>query len=838
MDDDAEPEPDEQHKPLPKGLLGENTPTGKAKRSKASSVWTFCKRIKSREVPASLALMLQGKTHVCIAPLSGGGVCNTPLKISRKDGAWSSSHAFPHFGSHHPDSVPGREYNIRQTQADSGRTVQQLVFGQVSVTTAKGKAMPKAFKTFVISEKQVALASQANYYIYGRMHVSKRNFEDPVFRQMLQGTSASGCVAHLSRDQLIKTVRAEFEVFKLFYTWCHNECYELAMGNAYGQAIHDAGTLENHVTYQAFGKQFILPEWEGNVVICWGFSKSTGKKDKDVAILAKETHRSHYDIEFSEAMNSAIADRAAKGANKELGVEDEVCGMHDIDKVGQSATGALVRSKDNKPVNPAPALQAHMKNAHNMAKHFSYGHRYEDMWLIADAANVTYSKSKFQLDLNGTRVAAQHNLLHSELRAASAVPPYFASLSSNKETLGWESTAEFWKATSEIEAILNITKTTGTLVQHEKLYTGAYLPLVKVMTLNSLLKPSLAVVDLSRPSTLPKLPRKALPVEELGSLGTEAHSRAIIECQRRFCGSKTETVIKPSPEVELTDRQLLATLLDLRTCGAEHLSPTQYDKAKKVFSDAYVKFATTAHHFHKAKIEKAEREAAAAKAEAEAKRAAAGSGSSSSPSQEPKEAKPSMYSSGVTYGATAHHSSESEEADIFVADELQLEPGDFEALEGVEAEHHRAAAKASLRRWRKLTIDWRAEFPEMAWPPQGQPLDLVVDLMPLDLGKLYRKISKSDTNRKLYGYIPLMAHSSYGQLGALMAESFCERVLRAAGHIMTEGNTLLSHEELEMLAILRMNKKIMIYMREKHPEIVEGALASRSQRLHVDESDE
>ena len=66
---------------------------------------------------------------------------------------------------------------------------------------------------------------------------------------------------------------------------------------------------------------------------------------------------------------------------------------------------------------------------------------------------------------------------------------------------------------------------------------------------------------------------------------------------------------------------------------------------------------------------------------------------------------------------------------------------------------------------------------------------------------------------RLYGYIPLMASCSNGQIGALNAESFCERVLRCAGHVLTEGNTLLSDEELEMLVILRMNRDFMEFMR-------------------------
>ena len=57
-------------------------------------------------------------------------------------------------------------------------------------------------------------------------------------------------------------------------------------------------------------------------------------------------------------------------------------------------------------------------------------------------------------------------------------------------------------------------------------------------------------------------------------------------------------------------------------------------------------------------------------------------------------------------------------------------------------------------------------------------------------------------------------------LGALNAESFCGRVLWAASHVLTEGNSLLHDEELEMLVILRMNREFMRFMRHNHGELI------------------
>jgi len=68
-----------------------------------------------------------------------------------------------------------------------------------------------------------------------------------------------------------------------------------------------------------------------------------------------------------------------------------------------------------------------------------------------------------------------------------------------------------------------------------------------------------------------------------------------------------------------------------------------------------------------------------------------------------------------------------------------------------------------------------------------------------------------------------MASSSYGQIGALNAESFCERVLRCAGHVLTEGNTLLDDAELQMLVVLRMNRKFMEFMRKNYQDELKEA---------------
>ena len=85
--------------------------------------------------------------------------------------------------------------------------------------------------------------------------------------------------------------------------------------------------------------------------------------------------------------------------------------------------------------------------------------------------------------------------------------------------------------------------------------------------------------------------------------------------------------------------------------------------------------------------------------------------------------------------------------------------------------------------------------------------------MHLDKEPLYRKIMETDEGGHLYKLIPLMATASYGQIGALNAESYCERVLSCANDVLTKGmNTVLKDEELELLVILRMNRDFMKFI--------------------------
>ncbi len=82
-------------------------------------------------------------------------------------------------------------------------------------------------------------------------------------------------------------------------------------------------------------------------------------------------------LPMSSILAYIMQDRAAKGVASELDLDEEVCGMHDTDKLGRSATRQLVRSRNKQVVNPFCEGVELMKKANTMGSYFSYGKRHE-----------------------------------------------------------------------------------------------------------------------------------------------------------------------------------------------------------------------------------------------------------------------------------------------------------------------------------------------------------------------------------------------------------------------------------------------------------------------------
>lgn len=685
-------------------------------------MWALCSRIRGT-ASDELAVRLEGKTHVCVAPVPGG-VCNMPLKLSKKAGRWSTSHGLPHYGKYHPETKPGKEYNDRQQKSHEERVQVQLLYehptkGKASLDS--GAPLAAAFADFKLRPEQRALSTQAMFVVYGNCYISERTLEDVYYRDMLGGTSPEGCAAYLSIKGLTKFIDAEWECFVVLYKFALGECTEEARGNAFAQFIHDGGTLKNGKKYQALATQFIDSKFLANLTVCFGFPRVTSSTDIETASTAYALMQENYGYDLLSVAGSARQDAAALGVARELGLEEEICTMHAGDKVGSSAVADLVRTKNKQPVNAHAGLQAFMKNAQAMGTHFSWGNRYDIMFDLAEQAKVPFARNKMKLDKNGTRVAARHNLLGSQIPLCNALPIYHAA-KSKTEDLKWSADGTRFVDTAQIESVLHVTQVTTKLAQYEQAYTGAYDPLIKGMTIRGLEKDTLEVADLNNIGTTAKLNRTTVVVSTFGSLGKAAHARAMIEAQRRFCvgAAKTEIVIVPSPDIACSDRSLVAMLLDLRTCSGSHLSKSQFQHAKELFYAAYVEFAKQAKAFKHAKQVEWERLAAEQAEKAAAEAAATGA---TSASQGPEAE--SKFMSPAAYGARVHSSSEEEDSPASTSQVGTSQVAQEEMADVSEDEGYMIEAKAVLKRWRNLKVDWRKEFPAAELPPAPQPLECV-----------------------------------------------------------------------------------------------------------------
>ena len=91
------------------------------------------------------------------------------------------------------------------------------------------------------------------------------------------------------------------------------------------------------------------------------------------------------------------------------------------------------------------------------------------------------------------------------------------------------------------------------------------------------------------------------------------------------------------------------------------------------------------------------------------------------------------------------------------------------------------------------------------------------------MGPIIKEIIAKDKDGTKFGlnFLPKTATASRGSIGTCGASSFRERVnsYAYADGIVTKGSTLLGDDEIGMLAILRMNKKFMSFMRRHNPDL-------------------
>jgi hypothetical protein len=199
------------HAPLHSSVYRSNSPR-KGRSQKPENVWDSVKRYNSATL-----VFDKDSTHVCVHETAPGVFCNKELKSWRrprisdgKGGGWISTVAINHMKTH-PESKPAMKAEAGAQQRQGDLVQQSLSYSQ---TPASG--------TFVLSNNERALTSQAHWYVYSDMHISKREFESERFASMIHGGKATG-VPILSQYMLKKYVAAEFELFQIFLRFMLNK---------------------------------------------------------------------------------------------------------------------------------------------------------------------------------------------------------------------------------------------------------------------------------------------------------------------------------------------------------------------------------------------------------------------------------------------------------------------------------------------------------------------------------------------------------------------------------------------------------------------------------------
>ena len=90
--------------------------------------------------------------------------------------------------------------------------------------------------------------------------------------------------------------------------------------------------------------------WERNLPICVGFREKAQRADgtfdgtdRAVAALFEDTLQTRAGYNLKTIMAGMRLDRAATAVARQLGLEVKGCLMHNVDKLGQSLVGSLLR---------------------------------------------------------------------------------------------------------------------------------------------------------------------------------------------------------------------------------------------------------------------------------------------------------------------------------------------------------------------------------------------------------------------------------------------------------------------------------------------------------------
>jgi hypothetical protein len=361
----------------------------------------------------------------------------------------------------------------------------------------------------------------------------------------------------------------------------------------------------------------------------------------------------------------------------------------------------------------------------------------------------------------------------------------------------------------------------------------------------------------------------------MSTTAQETRRRALLECERRFCDNRTE-VLNGSAVVK-SAHELVCMGLDLRLCSMTHLLKAEAELAKHEVVEAYVVYGLNVFEYEYAEKERIRQNQAH---ETQVEQAVGGSRKKCR-TQEASQPMTLGVSSGVNtdegYGL-----SDDDEGQLLVEEEGDVgeDLAEAKVARAAELRTEALAAFKEYRNFNRIDLcakgGWAqylpgalggglpvpvlprapaavdvsagervalpsasffaprgvrggaggvaAELPTSAVTSNGPApaqYDVIADLLHANMFKVYSDMLRSESLRlkkglsAKFGYLPMMAVAA---LGALNAESFCERVLSCVKLVVSDLHVSLKAEEIRMLVMLRMNREFMEYMRKTYPD--------------------
>ena len=425
-----------------------------------------------------------------------------------------------------------------------------------------------------------------------------------------------------------------------------------------------------------------------------------------------------------------------------------------------------------------------MHKLRNQAKHFYSSHTNRVNYDEFLNNHQELPSNVILRDLNETRIASRYYLLRSSLRLKQSLTMYFGLYQIPQKLDENE-----WEFAREVEAVLCISKEVIVLSQNEKLLNAAFGPVMKIKLHNSLNSKTMKMIDLNNWEKNARAPRIEVDIATWSPEGIECKNRALLECERRFFGNKSEEVFGNNRFIQLNKREQAVLVLEKRTCANKNvLSMQEWKVAIDALEGFYVGFYCTAMAYDRLKHRPHLTE----------------------------ELQPEPQQNENLGEDTSPVNHFDDILDLFEEAEMDVETEVLTEHDYIIRDQNQGTIEYQkvIKEWVKYRVPWRELYKEINIANDKTP-DPFDDLMNLPSQPLLEHLQQNNKNlNNIFGFLPLMCKASPCQLGALNAQSFAERMISIGNLIITKKRTQLDDIVIKQLVVLQMNRKFMEFARE------------------------